>query len=132
MNWSKFDALNFNEIALDYNLKPAITSWTSDEPSMNDNKPAPAQSGDTCDMVLFNANAIFIRATSFCRKDYMDSQEGLAALAGARKCSMSEKEMKAKAGSAMLTLDKIARTRGKGAVCPFVEEVAHEVRARAQ
>ena len=132
VNWSKFDARDFQDIALDYHVSPAVTTWAADEPSMNDKPAAPAESADTCDMVLFNANAIFIRATTFCKKDYMDSPEGLAALAGARKCSMSEKELKSKAGSAMLTLDKIARTRGKSAVCPFVEEVAHQIAARAE
>ena len=132
VNWEKFDPRDFQEIALDYSIKPKATSWFSDEPKMGGDSPTPASAASACDPLFFNANAMFIRATTFCRKDYMDSPEGLAALEGARKCQMSEAEMKAKTSSAMLTLDKIARQRGKAAVCPFVEEVAREVRAKMQ
>jgi hypothetical protein len=58
----------------------------------------------------------------------MDSEEGLAALEGAKRCPMSDSDMKVKARSATLSLDNIAKRQGRAAVCQFVETIAHEVR----
>jgi hypothetical protein len=126
INWEKFDPRDFNEVALEYDLKPQLMDWYSDEPQMSG--ATPAAPSESCDIFLFNANAIFIRATTFCKKDYMDSEEGLAALEGAKRCPMSDSDMKVKARSATLSLDNIAKRQGRAAVCQFVETIAHEVR----
>lgn len=131
VNWEKFDPRNFADVALNYDVKPSVSGWVSDEPQMGDGvKSAPSKAAG-CDMLLFSANAMFIRATTFCKKDYMDSPEGLAALEGAKKCSLDEKAMEQKAKAAMLTLDQIAQRKGRAAVCPFVEQIAREVRAKS-
>ena len=67
VNWEKFNPRDFADVALDYNLNPALTEWVSSEPRMGGDKPAAA---NECDMFLFNANAVFIRATTFCRKNW--------------------------------------------------------------
>ncbi len=129
VNWEKFDPRDFADVALDYKVDPAVADWTADEPQMSGGASA-AKPPSACDMLMFSANAMFIRATTFCRKDYMDSPEGLAALAAARQCSLDDKSMEQKAKAAMLTLDQIARQKGRAAVCPFVDQVAREVRAK--
>ena len=131
VSWDKIDPRDFRDIALDYKVMPQVITWVSYEPSMTEGNQAPTDAAtDECDMFFFSANAMFIRATTFCQKNYMDSAEGLAALAGARKCHMPESEMRAKAKSAMMILDKIAREKGRASVCNFVEALAQEVQSK--
>jgi len=130
VNWEKFDPRDFADVALDYEVKPSVSGWVAEEPQLNDGGKDSSSKATGCDMLLFNANAMFIRATTFCKKDYIDSPEGLAALNGAKKCPLNEKVMEQKAKAAMLTLDQIAQRKGRAAVCPFVDQVAREVHAK--
>ena len=130
VNWQKFNPRNFADIALDYKISDQATKWVSDEPSFAARPQSVPDAADVCDPFMFNANAIFIRATTYCKKDFMDSPEGLEALEGAKKCRMPEAQMKEKAMAAMQSLDTIARQQGRSAVCPFVEAIAREVRQK--
>ena len=79
-----------------------------------------------CDLLLFNANAIFVRATTFCAKNYMDSAAGFRALDGARKCTSidySESRVQAE----MLELDKKVNSVGRIAACKWVEGLAKRI-----
>ncbi len=131
INWEKFDPKDFNEIALDYHLNQDVETWIADEPQMEPNK-QPTQTDD-CDMYMFKANAIFIRATTFCRKDYMDSKAGYAALAGARKCAASiGDDIKPQVAATMQLLDRMVRQRGRAAACAMVEDIARNVNAKTR
>jgi hypothetical protein len=123
--WEKFDPRNFAEVAIDYKITSDAANWISDEPNM-----AGGQSGTSaqCPMPFLRANAIFIRATTYCAKNYMDSRAGYYALAAARQCiSLGEARMMASAKEAMQELDRLAKQRGKVAACRWVDEVEREV-----
>ena len=70
VNWDKIDPRDFAEIAVDFKISPAAMSWVSDEPSMIGNRDSKAHSD--CQMEMLKANAIFIRAITYCSKNYMD------------------------------------------------------------
>jgi hypothetical protein len=132
INWEKFDPRNFHDVALDYELSKETQAWTSDEPDMaTDKKPAKA---DDCDMYMFKANAIFIRATTFCSKNYMDSKAGYAALDEARRCaaSMPEEDMEPQVKAAMESVDRMVRQRGRAAACAMIENIAQNINRKRQ
>src|SRR5215207_6261416 len=86
------------------------------------------QNEPQCEMALFRANAIFIRAVAHCPKNFMDSAAGFRALAGARQCaSLGEREIKSSAMAAMEELDRMVKERGKAAGCRWVDEIERQV-----
>jgi hypothetical protein len=89
----------------------------ADEPSMAEN--GDKTNNKLCDRAFLRANAIFIRAATYCPKNYMDSQAGYHALAQSRLCSgfLSEDELRASTGKAMLELDRVVKERGKRSAC---------------
>ena len=78
VNWDKIDPKDFMDIALNYHVTPEADKWMSDEPSITDNTVPPQD--NSCDEKFLRANAIFIRASTYCRADYMDSPAGYYAL----------------------------------------------------
>jgi hypothetical protein len=128
VNWAKIDPRNFADIAVDYKITADAMSWLSDEPSLarkDDNSSSPV----ACQLDLLRANAIFIRATTYCAKDYMDTPAGYYALAMSRQCAqtMEEDKIKAFAKEAMLQLDAIAKRSGRAGACRWVNDVEKEV-----
>jgi hypothetical protein len=124
--WDKVDPRDFTEVAIDYKVSPAVTAWLSDEPSMT-GEPSPSSSA-SCDMRFFRANAIFIRAATHCKKNYMDSPAGYYALAMTRQCAdLGEEKTLSLAREAMEELDRVAKRRGKAAACQWVDGVEREV-----
>ena len=127
VNWNNFDPRNFTDVAIDYKISPEIPDWYSDEPKMaNISSPAPSAS---CDQPFLRANAIFIRATTYCPKDYMDSRAGYYALAMSRHCAagINEDRLKSVGRSAMQELDAVVRQRGKRAACRWVDDVERDI-----
>jgi hypothetical protein len=84
---------------------------------------------DTCNTKFIRASAIFIRATTYCRRDYMDSAAGYYALSESRHCAsvVSESELMSLTGSAMKELDRIVKQRGKAGACQWVDGIEREV-----
>jgi len=86
------------------------------------------QNEPKCDMALFRANAIFIRAVAHCPKNFMDSAAGYRGLAGARQCaSHGAAEIKSSAMAAMEELERVVRERGKAAGSRWVDEIERQV-----
>ena len=123
VDWDKLDPRDFQSIALDYRFSKEIDDWTSDEPSMTADRKTVAAS--LCKPLLFRANAIFIRSTTFCSTNFMDSRAGYKALAGAKQCQSMMNETTIK--SAMMEVDQKVRERGKGGACRWVSDLAAEV-----
>ena len=125
INWEKLDPRNFGEVAPNYKISPAVVSWLSDEPSMagesRSASPAP------CEPLFPRANAVFIRATTHCTKNYMDSNAGYYALAMTRQCALNEEQLMSIGKSAMGQLDRIVKTQGKAAACRWVDGIEREV-----
>jgi hypothetical protein len=88
------------------NVRPHIQEWIADEPSMSDGNVRP-QADASCDMRFVRLNAIFIRATTFCSTNYMDSTAGYYALERTKQCvgSMQKDTLTAKIKPFMLELD---------------------------
>jgi hypothetical protein len=127
VNWDKIDPRDFGEIAIDLKASPDAMAWMSDEPGMEDKKNSSDASG-ACDSGMLRANAIFIRATTYCRKNYMDSPAGYYALAMSRQCkNLAENELKAISLEAMKKVDAAARRYGRAGACRFVDEVEQQV-----
>lgn len=125
INWEKIDPRDFQDIALDYKFGTQVSEWTAGEPNFN----PPMPSAASCDMRFMRANAIFIRATTFCKKNYMDSPAGYYSLAMSRQCSanMTEEEIKLSFKSAAQEVDNAAKKGGKVGACRFVDQVEQEV-----
>jgi hypothetical protein len=125
VNWEKIDPRNFNEIALDYKFGPQVSEWTAGEPSFG----PPSTPSASCDMRFVRANSIFIRATTYCAKDYMDSPAGYYALAMSRQCAqdMTEEKIKTAFMSAAKEIDDAAKKGGKAGACRFVDQVEREI-----
>jgi hypothetical protein len=82
-----------------------------------------------CEKQFLEANAIFIRATTHCKRNYMDSPVGYYALAMSRQCKdLKEEELMTIAKSAMQRLDKIADERGKPGACKWVDDLEKAIR----
>lgn len=126
VDWDHIDPKDFMEIAVKYNISSDVSSWVADEPSMAEKN---GKKNNSCDPSFLRANAIFIRATTYCTKDYMDSPAGYYALAESRLCSgsLTEDELMASTGRAMKELDRIVKERGKRSACLWVDQIANEV-----
>jgi|SRR5271166_1696473 len=114
-------------IAVKYNFSPDVSAWVADEPSMAEN--GNKTNNKLCDRAFLRANAIFIRAATYCPKNYMDSPAGYYALAQSRLCSgfLSEDELRASTGKAMLELDRVVKERGKRSACLWVDQIESEI-----
>jgi hypothetical protein len=125
VKWAKIDPRNFSDIALDYKFGPEVGEWTADEPSFN----PPSSSAVSCDTRFVRANSIFVRAMTYCPKDYMDSPAGYYALAMSRQCAsnMTKEEIKMAFMSAAREIDMAARKGGKAGACRFADQVQREV-----
>lgn len=81
-----------------------------------------------CDESYLKANAIFIRATVFCNKNYMDSQAGYYALAMSRKCNdLSENKLNGIIMNSMKEFDRVSKTKGKKSACKWADELEKTV-----
>ena len=131
MVWEKFDASNFADVAIDYKISPQAASWLSDEPSMSGEKSGGTPS--TCQLDMLNANAAFIRATTYCKKDYMDTQAGAYALSMSRQCaqSMSNAQIKDAFMKTANQIDSMAKKKGITAVCHFMDGLEREINRKA-
>jgi hypothetical protein len=127
VNWDKIDPRNFGEIAIDLKATPETMKWLSDEPNMA--SPQSKNAASTCNMGMMKANAMFMRATTYCKRDYLDSKAGLFALEKSRECAanMNEDAMKKVITGAMHEVDKIARQYGRAGACDFVDAIEQEV-----
>jgi len=125
-NWEKADMRYFNEIAIDYKISTEMTAWTADEPSLSpQNKNSAPQD---CDVAMLRANAIFVRATNYCKKNYMDSPAGYYALAMTKQCApLGEQKLLATFREGMKELDALAKQQGRSAACKFVDDVEKQV-----
>jgi hypothetical protein len=130
MKWENFDPRNFQEVALGYTITPQIQAWTSDEPSMA--APSSTKQHSECDKYLFRANAIFIRSTTFCQKNHMDSKAGYIALAGAKQCASESRVDEAEIKSAMMEVDQLVKQRGRVQACRWVDSIAQQIITRAR
>ena len=121
VNWEKIDPRNFSDIALDYKFGPQVSEWTAGEPSFG----PPSTPSASCDVRFLRANSIFIRATTYCAKDYMDSPAGYYALAMSRQCAqvMTEEKIKTAFMSAAKEIDDAAKKGGKAGACGFVDQI---------
>jgi hypothetical protein len=125
IDWDKIDLRDFTELALDFKILPEASAWMADEPGLD---PHPAQSPTSaCDTQMFMANAMFIRATTYCKKDYMDSDAGYYALKKAKECGISEEASNKMFMAGAKRLDDISRKQGQVAVCRFVESIEQQV-----
>lgn len=122
VSWEKFDPRDFQSIALNYRISDKITAWISDEPPFgHSNNEQKDNNNAGCDVKFLKANATFIRATTYCQRDFMDSPAGYYALAMSRQCNgMPEAEVRAVTMKAMKELDRIAKSKGVKAACTFV------------
>jgi hypothetical protein len=87
-----------------------------------------------CDHLFFRANAIFVRAVTYCAKNFMDSPAGYYALARAKECysGLGQQKVRELAKKAMLELDGVAKQRGKNAACNWVDGIEKAVLQAAQ
>ena len=85
--------------------------------------------GNSCKLSFLRANAIFIRASTYCPKDYLDDNAGYYALAQSKlyAASLSEKELMTLARRAMQELDRVVKERGKRSACRWVDQIEREV-----
>jgi hypothetical protein len=67
--WSTLDPRNFQEVAIDYRITTGMDDWVSDEPNMTGKENSKSVNVSSCDERFLRANAIFIRATTFCKRD---------------------------------------------------------------
>jgi hypothetical protein len=125
IDWDKIDPRDFAELALDLTILPEAKTWMSDEPTL-EQQPAQREA-KTCDVEMFMANAIFVRATTYCTKDYMDSEAGYYALKKAKECGLSEEALRKTFMAVVKRLDEISRKHGRAAVCEFVDSVEQRV-----
>ena len=125
VNWIKIDPKNFADVALQYKFSENVSDWIAGEPSLEENR---APNGN-CDEKFLRANAIFVRATSYCAKDYMDSPEAYYALAMSRQCVqiLSDVQIKSAFLSATKEIDEIAKKNGRVGACRFVEQIKREI-----
>lgn len=131
VDWDKIDPRNFAKIAIDYKVTPEAMSWLSDEPSMAGGSNKKDQRGEgNCQLDMLKANAIFIRAVTYCAKNYMDSPAGYYALAVSKQCaqSLDEDKLEAIATDAMRQLDTVVKQKGRTQACHWVERIEKEVR----
>ena len=86
LDWEKFDMTKFNEIAPDWSYTRDVDDWTADEPPLSEDgkRYRLHHEDETCSDLLFNANATFIRASNYCKKDYMDTDAGYRALSNSK------------------------------------------------
>jgi hypothetical protein len=129
INWQKFDPRSFAEVADSYQISPDAAKWISDEPSLAASAvPLVGSTGSSCDPVYLRANAIFIRATTYCRTDYMDSPAGMYALEKFRQCKgMSEEQLKPMIARSMGELDAVVSKLGPRQACAWVDQLAREI-----
>lgn len=127
--WQTYDPKNFQDIAIDYRIRPEINEWIADEPSMNGPPTAATRDASPrCDERFLEANAIFIRATTYCKKNYMDTRAGYFALEKSRHCvGLPEAELMPKIQSAMQKLDSIVKSKGKQFGCRWVGDIEQSV-----
>jgi hypothetical protein len=128
--WDHTDPKNFQDIALEYSIAGEMKTWLVGEPSMTNGDNSPSGSGDSpsCDEQFLRANAIFVRASAFCKKDYMDTPAGYYALAMSKKCTpLGEKSLTPKIRSAMAELDAMIRQKGAPDGCRWVDELERTV-----
>jgi hypothetical protein len=126
--WSTVDPRNFQDIAIDYRIATGMDDWVSDEPNMAGKENSKSANVSNCDERFLRANAIFIRATTFCKRDYMDTRAGYFALAMFKRCSnLAETELMPKIKAAMAELDQVIVQKGKSLGCHWVDELEHSV-----
>jgi hypothetical protein len=127
VDWDHIDPKDFMNIAVQYNFSPDISTWIGDEPSMAEK--GSQTTSNSCNLSFLRANAIFIRASTYCPKDYLDNDAGYYALAQSKLCaaSLSEKELMALTGRAMQELDRVVKQRGKRSACRWVDQIEGEV-----
>ena len=83
-----------------------------------------------CDESFLRANAIFIRATVLCGKNYMDSPAGYYALAMSRKCTeLGDQKLESLIKNAMLEFDSVMKKHGKKRACLWADEIENSVNA---
>ena len=125
VDWKQIDPKNFPSIAVDYQLLPQVSDWVSDEPSFMSTSP----SSNECDKRFLRANAIFIRAVTYCAKDFLDTPAGFYALAKSRQCvpTLTEPMLHTAFLAAAKEVDDVATTGGKDAACRFVDQVEREI-----
>lgn len=127
--WDTIDPRNFQDIAVEYKISAAMDDWISGEPSMGGVKSAKSEVGASgCDERFLRANAIFIRATTFCKKNYMDSRAGYYALAMFKQCKgIPKSEMMPKIVRAMEELNGMVKQKGSSVACRWVDEIERSV-----
>jgi hypothetical protein len=126
INWDKIDPRNFSDVAIDLKVSPEAMAWISDEPGMDDQLSSKTTAG--CDLNMLRANAIFMRATTYCTKDYLDSRAGYYALAMARQCkNIDEKGLNGIFLEMAEKVDAVANKYGRAAACRFVDRVEEDV-----
>ena len=86
---TKIDPGNFADLALGLKFLPEAYARMSDERSLEHHSAQAttlAYNDET-----FMADAIFVRATSYCTKDYMHSKGGYYALKKAKECELTKR-----------------------------------------
>jgi hypothetical protein len=129
VDWRNIDPKDFSEIAIDYQFAAAIDDWYSGEPSMGNAKSSKSDARTSgCDEQFLRANAIFIRATTYCAKNYMDSRAGYYALEMSRRCTgLGEAGVSSKTKEAMEELDRVVKQKGKPFACQWVDGLERSV-----
>lgn len=128
VSWSTLDPRNFQEIAIDYRIASGMDYWVSDEPNMTGKENSKPVNVSNCDERFLRANAIFIRATTFCNRDYMDTRAGNFALEMFKQCSnLNETDLMPRIKAAMGELDQVVAQKGKSFGCRWVDELEHSV-----
>jgi|GEM_PF-2997063 len=130
MNWKQFNPRDFKNVALNYKIDDEITAWISDEPGADGVGSTPKHdNSNSCNEDYAKANAIFIRAASFCKKDYLDTKAGYLALDEAKKCAqqMSEQQQMDFSKNSMLQLDAVVKAKGRTQACEWVESIEQDV-----
>jgi hypothetical protein len=127
--WDNFDPRNFHNIAIDYKTSSEMDEWISDEPSMMKTEGSKTDAkASSCEERFLRANAIFIRATTFCKKNYMDSRAGDYALAKFKQCGeLGESVLMPKIKAAMEELDRVVKQKGNSFACQWVGMVEQSV-----
>ena len=129
VKWDTFDPREFHEVALNYRIADEMDYWTAGEPKLANSTPSTAQAPTSnCDEQFLRANAVFIRASTYCSKDYMDTPAGMYALEKSRQCSnLPEAQMLSTVKAAMMELDQIVARKRVGSACRYIGELELQV-----
>ncbi len=131
VNWDKIDPRDFSRFALNYTITPGAMTWISDEPSIL--APDQPDINKTCPMDMLRANAIFVRASTYCATDYMDTKAGAYALEHSKPCRFLSKEKLDEAlSSSFRELDLVVKQNGKEAACRWVDDITKQVLRSAE